>query len=108
MGERQAPYYQLMLGGSVSDGGVEFARQVVPVPAKRIPPALREVIEFYKEGRQPLESFRSWAIRTSDEEIQGRLRRFIDTADDADEDLFIDWGDNETYSLQLGRGECAA
>jgi len=108
VGERQAPYYQLMLGGSVSDGGVEFARQVVPVPAKRIPPALREVIEFYKEGRQPLESFRSWAMRTSDEEIQGRLRRFIDTADDADEDLFIDWGDNETYSLQLGRGECAA
>ncbi len=23
-------------------------------------------------------------------------------------DLFIDWGDQETYSLKLGRGECAA
>jgi hypothetical protein len=60
------------------------------------------------DGRQPLESFRQWTMRTSDDEIQNRLRRFIDTADDADEDLFIDWGDNETYSLRLGRGECAA
>jgi sulfite reductase beta subunit-like hemoprotein len=108
VGERQAPYYQLMLGGSVSEGGVEFARQVVPLPAKRIPSALRELIEFYKEGRHPLESFRQWTMRTSDDEIQNRLRRFIDTADEGDEDLFIDWGDNETYSLQLGRGECAA
>ncbi len=24
------------------------------------------------------------------------------------DDLFIDWGDQETYSLKLGRGECAA
>ena len=24
------------------------------------------------------------------------------------EDLFVDWGDTETYSLKLGRGECVA
>jgi hypothetical protein len=26
----------------------------------------------------------------------------------ASEDLFVDWGDTETYSLKLGRGECVA
>ena len=108
VGERQAPYYQLMLGGTAGESGVQFGRQVVPVPAKRIPQALQELIEFYKEGREPLESFRGWAARTSDEEIQRRLRRFIDTEDDSSEDLFIDWGDTEAYSLRLGRGECAA
>ena len=24
------------------------------------------------------------------------------------EDIFLDWGDTETFSLKLGRGECAA
>jgi len=27
---------------------------------------------------------------------------------DADPEVFMDWGDNENYSLKLGRGECAA
>jgi len=24
------------------------------------------------------------------------------------EDIFVDWGDTEIYSLKLGRGECVA
>jgi len=35
------------------------------------------------------------------------LHKYIDTSGDV-EDLFVDWGDQETYSLKLGRGECAA
>jgi sulfite reductase beta subunit-like hemoprotein len=106
IGERQAPYYQLMLGGEVSSSGVRFARQVAPVAAKRIPEALRALLEFYKQDRGPYESFRSWAWRTSDERIIRCLEPFTDTSGEV-EDLFIDWGDRETYSLKLGRGECA-
>jgi len=106
IGERQAPYYQLMLGGEVSAGGVRFARQVVPVAAKRIPEALRELLQFYRGDRHPYESFRSWVQRTPDAEIAGCLAPFTDTSGEV-EDLFIDWGDLETYSLKLGRGECA-
>jgi len=107
IGERQAPYYQLMLGGEVSDKGVRFARQVLPLPGKRIPQALHELLAFYKQDRRPGESFRSWAQRTPDEAIVKRLHAYADTAGEV-EDLFIDWGDLETYSLKLGRGECAA
>jgi sulfite reductase beta subunit-like hemoprotein len=107
IGEQQAPYYQLMLGGEVSASGVRFARQVAPLPGKRIPQAIRALLEFYKQARGPAESFRSWVRRTPDEAILSRLRKFIDTSE-IDEDLFIDWGDQETYSLKLGRGECAA
>jgi len=106
IGGRQAPYYQLMLGGEVSAGGVRFARQVVPVAAKRIPEALRELLQFYRQDRDPFESFRSWVQRTSDDAIARRLAPFTDTSGEV-EDLFIDWGDQETYSLKLGRGECA-
>lgn len=107
VGERQAPYYQLMLGGHVSADGVRFARQVVPVPARRIPQALRALIELYQSRRAPGQSFRGWAMQTPDQAITDHLRKYIDTTDDV-EDLFVDWGDQETYSLKLGRGECAA
>jgi sulfite reductase beta subunit-like hemoprotein len=105
--EKQAPYYQLMLGGEVSGAGVIFARQVTPVPAKRIPQALRALIGFYQRERTANEPFRSWARRTPDEAILRELQPFIDASRDED-DLFVDWGDQETYSLKLGRGECAA
>ena len=107
VGEQQAPYYQLMLGGEVSADGVRFARQVVPIPAKRIPQALRALIELYQRERTPHQSFRAWAVQTPDRAIVDHLQKYIDTSDDV-EDLFVDWGDQETYSLKLGRGECAA
>lgn len=107
VGEQQAPYYQLMLGGEVSADGVRFARQVVPVPAKRIPQALRALIELYQRERTPGQSFRAWAVQTPDQAIVNHLQKYIDTTVDV-EDLFVDWGDQETYSLKLGRGECAA
>lgn len=106
VGDQQAPYYQLMLAGEVSADGVRFARQVVPLPAKRIPLALCALLEAYKRERQPLESFREWAVRTPDSEIIDHLRKFVDTDGNVD-DLFVDWGDRETYSLKIGRSECA-
>ena len=108
VGEQQAPYYQLMLGGEVSAEGVRFARQVVPVPAKRIPQALRALLELYRRERSADQSFRAWAVNTPDASIVQHLKKYIDTADEREEDLFVDWGDQETYSLKLGRGECAA
>lgn len=106
IGDRQAPYYQLMLGGEVSERGVRFARQVLPLPGKRVPEAIRELVAFYKENRSPGEPFRSWVQRTPDAAIAARLERLTDTSNGA-EDLFVDWGDMETYSLQIGRGECS-
>ncbi len=107
IGDRQAPYYQLMLAGEVSGNGVRFARQVVPIPAKRIPQALRALLGFYLREREVNESFRAWALRTPDSAIINHLQKILDTRGDVD-DLFVDWGDQEIYTLKLGRGECAA
>lgn len=108
VGERQAPYYQLLLGGEVSAEGVRFGRQVVPVPAKRIPQALRALLELYRRERSAGQSFRAWAVNTPDASIVSHLQKYIDSTDEHEEDLFVDWGDQETYSLKLGRGECMA
>jgi sulfite reductase beta subunit-like hemoprotein len=107
IGDQQAPYYQLMLGGRVDSNGVRFARQILSVPARPIPAIIRELLAFYKSDRQPGEDFSSWVGRTPNETIAGRLRPLADV-ENASADLFIDWGDTETYSLKLGRGECVA
>ena len=104
---QQAPYYQLLLGGKVNADGVRFGRQIMAVPARPIPAILRELLSFYQQDRGPGESFSSWVGRTSDKAIVERLQPFVDVTSST-EDVFLDWGDTETFSLKLGRGECSA
>jgi sulfite reductase beta subunit-like hemoprotein len=107
VGEQQAPYYQLLLGGRVNADGVRFARQIMSVPARPIPAIIRELLAFYQEDRQLGETFSAWVSRTPDKAIKDRLQPLAEVTA-ATEDLFVDWGDTETYSLKLGRGECLA
>ncbi|HEY6945819.1 MAG TPA: nitrite/sulfite reductase [Candidatus Acidoferrum sp.] len=105
--EKQAPYYQLLLGGKVSADGVRFGRQVMPVPARPIPGIIRELLAFYQQDRQRGESFNAWVGRTPDKAIVERVRPLVEVTNST-VDIFLDWGDTETFSLKLGRGECAA
>jgi sulfite reductase beta subunit-like hemoprotein len=107
VGEQQAPYYQLLLGGKVNADGVRFGRQIMSVPARPIPAIIRELLAFYKTDRQLAETFSSWVTRTPDKTIKERLLPLAEVTA-ASEDIFVDWGDTETYSLKLGRGECVA
>jgi hypothetical protein len=45
--------------------------------------------------------------RTPDKTIKERLLPLAEVTATS-EDIFVDWGDTETYSLKLGRGECVA
>jgi sulfite reductase beta subunit-like hemoprotein len=107
VGDQQAPYYQLLLGGQVDANGVRFGRQVMAVPARPIPAIIRELLSFYKTDRRRGETFSAWVGRTSDKAIIEKLRPLAG-AENASEEFFVDWGDTETYSLKLGRGECVA
>jgi sulfite reductase beta subunit-like hemoprotein len=107
IGEQQAPYYQLLLGGKVDANGVRFARQIMAVPARPIPAIIRELLSFYQHDRRAAETFSDWVGRTADKTISARLQPLADVNADS-EDIFVDWGDTETYSLKLGRGECVA
>jgi sulfite reductase beta subunit-like hemoprotein len=107
VGDQQAPYYQLLLGGKVNADGVRFARQIMSVPARPIPAIIRELLAFYQSDRQAAESFSAWVSRMPDKAIKERLHPLAEV-NITTEDLFVDWGDTETYSLKLGRGECVA
>ena len=106
IGDQQAPYYQLLLGGKVSADGVRFGRQIMAVPARPIPTIIRALLTFYRQDRQRGESFSNWVGRTPDSAVVERLRPLA-TVTNPTEDIFLDWGDTETFSLKLGRGECA-
>jgi sulfite reductase (NADPH) hemoprotein beta-component/sulfite reductase (ferredoxin) len=86
---------------------VRFARQILSVPARPIPAIVRELLLFYRENRHSGESFSAWVMRTADQAIVERLKPIADV-EHASADVFVDWGDTETYSLKLGRGECVA
>ena len=105
--ERQAPYYQLLLGGKVNADGARFGRQIMFVPARLILVIICELVAFYQQDRHLGESFNAWVGRTPDKSIVERLRLFTEVTHSI-EDIFLDWGDAEAFSFKLGRGECAA
>src|SRR5258706_3371803 len=75
VGEQQAPYYQLLLGGKVSADGVQFWRQVMAGPARPIPAVVRELLAFYQADRQRAETFSAWVWRQPGQGNKGRLLR---------------------------------
>jgi sulfite reductase beta subunit-like hemoprotein len=107
IGDQQAPFYQLLLGGEVSERGVRFGKQIIPLAAKQVPNVIREILGLYRNERLANETFRQWVERTPTGEITDRLKQYAEIAEHEPE-TFFDWGDTETYSLKLGRGECAS
>jgi len=77
------------------------------VPARPIPAIIRELLAFYQADRQRAETFSGWVSRTPDKAFKNRLLPLAEVNANT-EDLFVDWGDTEAYSLKLGRGECVA
>src|SRR5260370_32166684 len=76
VGEKQAPYYQLLLGGKVNADGVQFARQIMAVPARPLPAIIRQLLAFYQAGRQRTETFSAWVSRTPAKPIKNPLPPF--------------------------------
>src|SRR5262249_52008067 len=85
--DKQAPYYQLLLGGKVSADGVRFGRQIMFVPARPIPAIIRELLDFYQQDCQRSESFNSWVGRTLDRAIAEWLHPFTEV-NHSTEDIF--------------------
>jgi sulfite reductase beta subunit-like hemoprotein len=101
---KEVPYYMMMLGGTEQ----EFAMAVQSLPARLAPVAVDRVLAHFLENREQGEAFRDYVKRFKVETFKKMTADLAKPAPDADPLLFQDWGDNENYSLQLGRGECAA
>lgn len=63
IGDRQVPYYQILLGGEAGPGRVAFGRPVMRVPAKKVPEAIFRLFDLYRAQRREGESFLEWVRR---------------------------------------------
>ncbi|RME86512.1 MAG: nitrite/sulfite reductase, partial [Zetaproteobacteria bacterium] len=68
---RAVPHYQLHLGGS-GKAGEGFGMMTIPVPAKRAPEAVAQLLDAYRNEGAAHESFRDWVQRTGVEAINAR------------------------------------
>jgi len=105
---KEIPYYQMLLGGGYDeDGMMRFGLAVQSIPARLAPAAVSRVIEHFIAHRLEGETFRQYVLRQRVETFREMTNEFAKPAELFPE-IYQDWGDEEAYSLQLGRGECAA
>jgi sulfite reductase beta subunit-like hemoprotein len=100
---KEVPYYLMMLGGTEQQFGIA----IQSLPARLAPVAVERVLAHYKANRQDGEAFRAYVMRHKAETFK---KMTADLAKPAElfPEMYKDWGDEIEYSLQLGRGECAA
>jgi sulfite reductase beta subunit-like hemoprotein len=105
---REVPYYQMLLGGGYDEEGVmRFGLAVQSIPARLAPAAVVRVLDHFQANRLDGETFRQYVLRNKIETFRELTREFAKPAELFPE-IYQDWGDEQAYSLQLGRGECAA
>lgn len=105
---REIPYYQMLLGGGYDrEGNMRFGLAISSVAARLAPLAVQRVLDHYVAHRAPGEAFRDYVLRHRVEFFRGMLADLAKPPEIAPE-LYKDWGDEEDFSLQLGRGECAS
>ncbi len=106
--KKEVPYYQMLLGGGYDETGVmRFGLQVQSMPAKLTTEAVHRVLAHFKANRTEDETFRNYVMRHKIDFFRSFLAD-LSKPNDADPDVYKDWGDTDDFSLQLGRGECAA
>jgi sulfite reductase beta subunit-like hemoprotein len=105
---KDVPYYQMLLGGGYDEQGVmRFGLAVQSIPARLAPVAVAKVLDHYIANRVEGESFRDYVLRYKVETFRDLTSEFAKPAEMFPE-IYQDWGDDEAFSLKLGRGECAA
>ena len=81
--------------------------RLLAVPARLAPSAVERVLDHYVTNRAEGETFRQYVLRHKVETFRELTREFAKPAELFPE-IYQDWGDDEAFSLKLGRGECAA
>ena len=105
---REVPYYQMLLGGGYDEEGMmRFGLAVQSIPARLAPEAVRRVLDHFIANRQPGEGFRQYVLRQKVETFR-IMTNDLAKPPELFPEIYQDWGDDEAYSLKLGRGECAA
>jgi sulfite reductase (ferredoxin) len=106
-GSRVLPALQLMLGGGpLGNGEGRFSERVIKIPSKRVPDALRMLLNDYESNSFEGEYFNSYYDRKGKVYFNKLLKPLTDLSNLKESD-YIDWGDHDKFSAAVGTGECA-
>lgn len=95
----------LVGGGNFGQGNARFAEQVVKIPSKRGPEALRLILDDF-EANGNGKKFETYFDERGKDYFRGFLKH-LSNVDNLTQDDFIDWGNLERYKKEIGIGECA-
>jgi len=105
---KEVPYYMMLLGGGYDETGImRFGLSVQSIPARLAPAAAQRVLDHFVANRQDGENFRQYVMRHKVAFFKEMTADLAKPSELAPE-MYNEWGDDEAYSLQLGRGECAS
>lgn len=103
---RVAPAMQIVVGGGVdADGNGNVAQKVIKLPTKRIPDAVRVILDDYENNGED-QDFITYVQVHGKRYFYDILKALGDTSDMSSEE-FHDWGQQADYRQAIGVGECA-
>ncbi|HEX8954525.1 MAG TPA: nitrite/sulfite reductase [Polyangia bacterium] len=108
VGGQAVPEYQLHLGGGIAREGATFGRQIVKLPARRVPDAVLRLLELYQRERADQEAPLAYFRRVEPDVVKKAVADLaeFDAATASAED-WLDHGDEQPFKVAIGQGECA-
>ncbi|HEY2745839.1 MAG TPA: nitrite/sulfite reductase, partial [Polyangia bacterium] len=108
VGGQAVPEYQLHLGGGIARDGATFGRQIVKLPARRVPDAVLRLLELYRKERSDGEAPLAYFRRVEPDVVKRAVADLavFDAATAKPED-WLDHGDEAPFKVAIGQGECA-
>lgn len=106
----QMPSYTMLVGGRTSEGRARFGRAIGKIPARLVPQATRQVLNYYSENRQVGESFAEFVDRTDVNVFRRLIAEFTRVPSYSQSpELYQDLGaEEQEFIVALGPGECAS
>lgn len=107
-GVQVIPAMQVVVGGGIDEATGEgfVAQRVIKLPTRRIPEAVRILLDDYAQNKLPGDTYLRYANRQDRRYFYGVLKHLGDTKEVIDYEFF-DWGQNRQYIQSIGVGECA-
>lgn len=106
-GDKVAPAMQVVLGGGVDpDGTPNISEKVIKIPTKRIPDAVRLILNNYEENASESEYFNAYFRRQGKRYFYDILKYLADSKTFEESD-YQDWGKTADFIPEIGVGECA-
>ena len=104
---KDAPHFQMLIGGGIGDGGASFGRVIGRVPARRAAAASRLFIDKFRAEKKGDENLEAFLKRMSLEDAKALIAPLCEITS-GDPELFKDNGSEDNFVFDgLGASECA-